>query len=44
LIIVVLAAAAILFAPVGLLNGWLFWRIGVRPAAMPEPDVGAVFD
>jgi hypothetical protein len=38
------AIATILFAPIGLLNGWLFWRVGVRPAPMPHPDVSAVFD
>jgi len=33
-------AFALLF---GLLSGWLFWRIGVRPANLPEPDI-SVFD
>jgi hypothetical protein len=40
----IILAVEIIFAPMGLLNGWLFWRFGVRPAPLPEPDVSAVFD
>jgi hypothetical protein len=28
----------------GLLGGWLFWWIGVRPAQAPAPDLAPVFD
>ena len=31
-------------SPFGLLGGWILWRIGVRPAPLPVPDVTAVFD
>jgi hypothetical protein len=32
--------------PFGVLGGWVFWRAGVRPAAMPPVDaeVATVFD
>jgi hypothetical protein len=30
--------------PFGLLGGWLFWRIGVRPAIAPPTDLAPVFD
>ncbi|MDQ7248278.1 hypothetical protein [Dongia sedimenti] len=34
----------LLFSLPGLLSGWLFWRFGVRPAPVPQPDLTAVFD
>jgi hypothetical protein len=33
-----------LIAPVGLLGGWIFWRIAIRPAPMPQPSDWSVFD
>ena len=32
------------FIPFGLLSGWVFWRIGVRPAQEPGLQAAAVFD
>jgi hypothetical protein len=37
-------AAALLYMPFGLLSGWLFWRIGVRPAKLPGDVAAMVFD
>jgi hypothetical protein len=34
----------IYLSPLGLFGGWLFWRIGVRPAKMPTVDLAPVFD
>jgi len=39
----VIATTALMLSVIGLLAGWLFWRVGVRPAPVPEPDVSAVF-
>jgi hypothetical protein len=34
-----------LFAiPFGVLGGWMFWRIAIRPAPLPSPVVAQVFD
>jgi hypothetical protein len=30
--------------PFGLFGGWVFWRLGVRPATAPTQDLAAVFD
>jgi hypothetical protein len=30
--------------PFGLLGGWIFWRLGVRPAIITVGDVSPVFD
>jgi hypothetical protein len=38
------AAVGVLMIPFGLLAGWFFWRFGVRPAPLPEPDASGVFD
>jgi hypothetical protein len=37
-------AWSLLFAPFGGLGGWVFWRIGVRPAPPPVADPASVFD
>jgi hypothetical protein len=43
--IAIVIGAALTFSTLsGLLNGWLFWRFGVRPAPTPVPDVTGVFD
>jgi hypothetical protein len=34
----------ILFLPLGVLSGWLLWRIGVRPAIAQLADAAAVFE
>jgi len=34
----------LILIPFGTLGGWVFWRVGVRPAPMPAPDVAAVFE
>lgn len=34
----------VLLVPFGMLGGWVFWRIGVRPAPMRTIDVATVFD
>lgn len=33
-----------LLSPIGCLSGWLFWRIAIRPAPLPLPDVSTVFE
>jgi hypothetical protein len=38
------AVAGLFALPFGLFGGWLFWRIGVRPARETAPDVSAVFE
>ena len=40
----IFSGSEILLSLTGLLGGWLFWRFGVRPAPVPQPDVSAVFD
>jgi len=30
--------------PFGLFGGWMFWRIGVRPAIAPQTDLAPIFD
>jgi len=30
--------------PFGLFGGWVFWRLGIRPATAPTTDFAAVFD
>ena len=35
---------SILLLPFGWLGGWVFWRVGVRPAAPKTVDDAAVFD
>jgi hypothetical protein len=35
---------AIALMPFGLLGGWIFWRVGVRPAVTTVGDVAPVFD
>jgi hypothetical protein len=37
-------AAALLYLPFGLLSGWMFWRIGVRPARAPDVAAASVFE
>jgi len=32
------------FLPFGLLSGWIFWRLGVRPAPLREFGMAQVFD
>jgi hypothetical protein len=32
------------FLPFGALGGWIFWGIGVKPAAVPTTDFAAVFE
>ena len=39
-----LLGGVLVLSLLGLLGGWLFWRLGVRPAPVPAPDVMAVFD
>jgi hypothetical protein len=34
----------LILAPFGLIGGWILWRVAVRPAPLPVPDVTAVFD
>jgi hypothetical protein len=34
----------LVFAPFGALGGWIFWRLGVKPAAMPTADFATVFE
>jgi len=34
----------ILLIPFGLLTGWIFWRVGVRPARAQDIDSAPVFD
>jgi len=34
----------VILVPFGMLGGWVFWRIGVRPAPVRTIDVAAVFD
>lgn len=34
----------IVIVPAGLLSGWIFWRVGVRPAKTSELDSVAVFE
>ncbi len=34
----------VLLVPFGMLGGWVFWRVGVRPAPIRTVDVAAVFD
>ncbi len=41
---IIFLAVEVLFTAMGVLSGWLFWRLGVRPAPLPHPDVSAVFD
>jgi uncharacterized membrane protein len=36
--------AIVLLTLTGWLGGWLFWRVGVRPAPAPAPDLAPVFD
>jgi hypothetical protein len=36
--------ASILLVPFGALGGWVFWRVGVRPAQPKLADVAPVFD
>ncbi len=35
---------SIALAPFGLLGGWIFWRLGVRPTVTTVGDVAPVFD
>jgi hypothetical protein len=35
---------SIALMPFGLLGGWIFWRVGVRPAVTTVGDVAPVFD
>jgi hypothetical protein len=35
---------AIMLTPFGVLGGWVFWRLGVRPVATTTVDVAPVFD
>jgi hypothetical protein len=39
-----LAMVGLICAPFGVLGGWLFWRLGIRPAKAPTTDFAAVFD
>jgi hypothetical protein len=36
--------AGLFSLPFGLFGGWVFWRLGVRPATAPTGDFAAVFD
>jgi hypothetical protein len=38
------AILAIMIAPFGLLGGWVFWRLGVRPSVTTVGDVAPLFD
>ncbi|HVY97974.1 MAG TPA: hypothetical protein VHA35_00635 [Dongiaceae bacterium] len=35
---------AIILSPFGLLGGWIFWRVGVRPTVTTVGDLAPVFD
>jgi hypothetical protein len=37
-------AVAVILIPFGALGGWIFWRVGVRPAQPKMIDVAPVFD
>jgi len=39
-----LAMFGLICAPFGVFGGWLFWRLGIRPAKAPTTDFAAVFD
>jgi hypothetical protein len=34
----------LMLIPFGVVGGWVFWRVGVRPAQPKEADVATVFD
>ncbi len=34
----------VLLVPFGMLGGWVFWRVGVRPAPMRTVDIATIFD
>jgi len=38
------AIAGLFSLPFGLFGGWVFWRVGVHPAAAPMRDYAPVFD
>jgi hypothetical protein len=38
------AILSVALAPFGLLGGWIFWRVGVRPTVTTDGDVAPVFD
>jgi len=40
----VAVVASILLVPFGALGGWVFWRVGVRPAQAKLADMAPVFD
>ncbi|WP_395019914.1 hypothetical protein [Dongia sp.] len=46
--LIVVALAIVLFGllltPIGLLSGWLFWRVGVRPARPKDMASAPIFD
>lgn len=39
-----LSMGGLIALPFGLFGGWVFWRLGVRPATVPPADYAAVFD
>jgi hypothetical protein len=39
-----MAIIGLFLIPFGTIGGWVFWRVGVRPAQPKEADVATVFD
>jgi hypothetical protein len=43
-VVLAMILLGLLLTPIGLLSGWLFWRVGVRPAQPKDMASASVFD